>query len=871
MPALLLLLLSALLFGSPPAPAFAQNLTSSSDLAGLFSLRASLGLRARDWPRRADPCSSWAGVSCRSGRVRALTLSGLLRTRLGRLSPRFAVDGLQNLSQLEVFNSSGFSLPGSIPEWFGSRLPRSLSVIDLTGSAITGSIPDSLSGVSGLVNLSLAGNFITGVIPPSLSQLSNLTLLDLSSNFLDGSIPPSLGTLRNLQTLILSNNSLSGPIPPQFGDLSRLVSLDLSLNSLVGSLQDDFTNLRSLQSLDLAGNSLSGTLTGSFFSRLSQLRLISLSRNNFSGAIPESLWSLPALAFADLSHNNFTGTFPDLVPSNAGGGTNVTGGVFSLSNNSYYGSISSEFGILFARFSSVDLSANYFQGSEPVGYSGKNVSFARNCLKNALEQRSLAECLTFYAMRGLPFDGSTATPGPSESPGRKKGWNVKYILIGVFSGIAFLVIVIVVVVLCMMRRGGLAAERRERSANVVPSGGGLPSAGVSVNLSAVGDSFTYEQLLRATSEFSDANLIKHGHSGDLYHGVLEGGARIVVKKIDILTVKKEAYVVELDLFTKASHTRLVPLLGHCLDNENEKFLVYKFMPNGDLSSALYRKNGSEEEGLQSLDWITRLKIATGLAEALCFLHHECNPPLVHRDVQASSILLDDKFEVRLGSLSEVSAQEGDGHQKGITRFLRLSQTSEAGNFGSPSATCAYDVYCLGKVLLELVTGKLGISGSNNVPTNEWLDHTLPYINIYEKELVIQILDPSLIVDEDLLEEVWAMAIVAKSCLNPKPSKRPLVRYILKALENPLKVVREENSSGSARLRTTSSHGSWNAALFGSWRRSSSDITMPPRDDRGLKRSGTMGSQGSGGEHSFNHKRPSREIFPEPSVARDTDD
>ncbi|KAF5183652.1 Lrr receptor protein kinase protein [Thalictrum thalictroides] len=187
-----------------------------------------------------------------------------------------------------------------------------------------------------------------------------------------------------------------------------------------------------------------------------------------------------------------------------------------------------------------------------------------------------------------------------------------------------------------------------------------------------------------------------------------------------------------------------------------------------------------------------------------------------------------------------------------------------------SASCAYDVYCFGKVLLELVTGKLGMSASDNATTNEWLEKTLPHINIYERELVTKIVDPSLIVDEDLLEEVWAMAVVAKSCLNPKPSKRPLMRYILKALENPLKVVREENS-GSARLRTTSSRGSWNAAVFGSWRHSSSEIAGIPgpsirEGSNSLKQSGA-GSQGSGacggGDHSSSNKKLSRDVFPEP--------
>jgi hypothetical protein len=201
--------------------------------------------------------------------------------------------------------------------------------------------------------------------------------------------------------------------------------------------------------------------------------------------------------------------------------------------------------------------------------------------------------------------------------------------------------------------------------------------------------------------------------------------------------------------------------------------------------------------------------------------------------------------------------------------------------GSLTTVCSYDVYCFGKVLLELVTGKLGISASSDAQVKEWLEHTLPYISIYDKELVTKIVDPSLIIDEDLLEEVWAMAVVARSCLNPKPSRRPLMRYILKALENPLKVVRDENS-GSARLRTTSSRGSWNAALFGSWRHSSSEVTIIPAASTyraegasSLKQSGTTGSQASGqnggGDHSSSsRRRHSKEIFPEPSGVQDVE-
>jgi hypothetical protein len=139
----------------------------------------------------------------------------------------------------------------------------------------------------------------------------------------------------------------------------------------------------------------------------------------------------------------------------------------------------------------------------------------------------------------------------------------------------------------------------------------------------------------------------------------------------------------------------------------------------------------------------------------------------------------------------------------------------ASHLTGPPASSSYDVYCFGKVLLELITGNFGVSGSNDADSDEWLARTLGYIDAYDKEGVSGIVDPSLVVDEDHLEEVWAVAIVAKTCLNPKPSRRPLARYILKALENPLRVVREreELHSHSSRLKSTSS-GSWRFAFHG---------------------------------------------------------
>ncbi|RLN15871.1 hypothetical protein C2845_PM02G00140 [Panicum miliaceum] len=688
--ALLLVALAA----APGAVLAQGNLTSRSDLRGLYALRGSLGLRARDWPRHADPCAAWAGVGCRGGRVVSLTLVGLRRTRLGRLNPRFQVDGLRNLTQLEVFNAAGFGLPGSIPAWLGDGLAPTFQSLDISACAVSGEIPAS-----------------------ALSGLGNLT------------------------TLNLAGNKLSGPLP----------------------------------AAALAG--------------LTRLRTLNLSGNAFSGALPDAVWSLSGLSVLDISRANLTGALPTAglaLPANAQ--------VVDLSGNLFYGILPEAFRRLFTGVLLANISGNYFDGKlSMTDGGGGNVSFELNCFLDVPGQRTQADCQQFYVRRGLPYDGPINPPAPQSAPAparKKKHENLKYILTGAI-------------------------------------GGGLLLVG-----------------------FGEEKLIKHGHSGDLYHGVLQDGTAVVVKRVTARVARKDAYQAELDLLAKGLHERLVPFLGHCLDKEEEKVLVYRFVRNGDLSSALHRKSRDEDEGMQSLDWIKRLKIATGVAEALCYLHHECTPPMVHRDVQASSVLLDDKFDVRLGSLSEVCPQEGEG---------------------SPSATCSYDVYCFGKVLLELVTGRLGISASNDAATSEWLDATLRYVNIYEKELMSKIIDPTLIIDEDHLEEVWAMAIVAKSCLNPRSSKRPPMKYILKALENPLKVVREDNGSSSARLRATSSRGSWNAALFGSWRQSSSEIG-PSRDDNILKRSETIKSSGgSNGDHSSSRRRQSKEIFPEPSGSRDTED
>ncbi|KAL8542944.1 hypothetical protein ACS0TY_003716 [Phlomoides rotata] len=685
-----------------------QFLNSRQERLALLRLRSSLGLRAREWPIKSDPCTSWVGIQCTNGSVTGINISGFRRTRRGSQNPQFSIDALQNLTLLSSFNASNFALPGSIPEWLGLQV-ASLQLLDLRSCSINGTIPNSLGNLSSLAAMYLSDNNLTGVIPSSLAQLfrlsvldlsrnsltgsipvtfsalPNLTVLDLSLNILSGAIPPGIGTLSGLRFLNLSRNNLSSSIPALLGDLSSLVDLDLGFNTLSGPVPLDLRGLRNVQRLMIGNNFLSGQLTGDMFQPLTQLQSLILSHNGFVDDFPEVLWSMPSLQLLDVSVNNFTGRLPNDIPR-----VNASLAVSNISHNLFYGNITP----VITRFGFIDMSGNYFEGPVPF-YTRGNTSLGTNCLQNVTSQRSVGECASFYAERNLIFDnfGEPNTTEPPPPKFDKRSHKSTIILASVLGGVGLIALVIIAVVLFIIfkRKKGTANQRG--NVGPVPAGGSSTPPGASLNFSNLGDAFTYQQILQATGEFDDANLIKHGHSGDLFRGILEGGIPVIIKKVDLhSSVKKESYMSELDLFSKVPYLRLVPLLGHCLENENEKFLVYKLMPNGDLSSSLFKKTDSDDS-LQSLDWITRLKIAIGAAEGLSYLHHECTPPLVHRDVQASSILLDDKFEVRLGSLSEVCAQEGETHQNRITRLLRLPQTSDQGASGM-SYVCSRNFHVL---------------------------------------------------------------------------------------------------------------------------------------------------------------------------------
>lgn len=796
-----------------------------SEYVAMQKLRVQLQVKDSAWEPQQDPCSYWRGVQCLNGHVDSILLTGL--PRYSAKSNPLALQGvwaLQQLPFLRVLNASHVTFSGGIPEWFGNV--TSLESLDLSGCSLSGPLPLNFGNLVRLGSLSLAGNSFNWLSPQTFSNLINLSFLNLSMNAFSGSIPFLSSSY--FTAIDLSSNKFTGGISPLSFNLPSLEFLNLAGNMLNMAVPPEIGNLAALGYLDLSNNNMQGTLPLEL-GRLNRLTVVRLSNNKFSGSLPAEITGLIGLSVMELDHNIFTSEIPatmDLLQNLVGLDISFNSftGVFprgllklpaiqtlNVSHNLFHGPVPQE---LTAQQSLVDLdvSENYFNGTLPMGFLPSAIT-RKNCLAQGRNQRWIRDCTMFYARLGIhsfnatpPIDYSDHSPIPPPDVGpasetadlshdQTRNRLAPHLAVA-FGGMGLIVLVSVMVFFFH------SCQKRRSRDNAMDCG----------RISGVGgqrQSFTYSQLAGATNKFSSSNLICAGHSGDLYRGEISGTA-IVVKKVDLRRVKRDLFLTELEVCEKASHNNFVALLGTCLDREEEKLLVYKYYPNNDLATSLHKKGSlSQEDVLLSLDWITRLKIAIGAANGLSYLHSECCPPIFHSDVRASSILLDDKYEVRLGSLSNCRIQDS----RILARMFGFSSSYDLADLNHSHSSSAHDVYCFGAVLLELVSGKLGISELAN---HLWLEWALSAINVKDKEGVSKLVDPSLIVDEDLMEEVWAMAIIAKACLNSKPSKRPNMKHVLKALENPHKVVRDESFCESPAVRS-SSQNSWNDALFGSLR------------------------------------------------------
>ncbi|PIN17478.1 Serine/threonine protein kinase [Handroanthus impetiginosus] len=208
-------------------------------------------------------------------------------------------------------------------------------------------------------------------------------------------------------------------------------------------------------------------------------------------------------------------------------------------------------------------------------------------------------------------------------------------------------------------------------------------------------------LMKATNQFSKENIIGSGGTGTMYKAMLEDGSSLMVKRLQDTQHSEKEFMSEMATLGKIKHVNLVSLLGFCVA-EKERLLIYKYMPNGTLHDKLHVKDGGKV-----MDWPSRLKIGIRAAKGFAWLHHSCNPRIIHRNISSKCILLDEDYEPKISDFGLARLMNP------VDTHLSTFVNGEFGDLGyvAPEyprtlmATPKGDVYSFGVVLLELVTGE----------------------------------------------------------------------------------------------------------------------------------------------------------------------
>ncbi|KAJ7532363.1 hypothetical protein O6H91_13G000600 [Diphasiastrum complanatum] len=287
--------------------------------------------------------------------------------------------------------------------------------------------------------------------------------------------------------------------------------------------------------------------------------------------------------------------------------------------------------------------------------------------------------------------------------------------------------------------------------------------------------FAYKDLEKATKGFSNTEMLGHGAHGTVYAGKLQDGHAVAVKRIN--NISKQAIEVvmnELMVLSAVSHKNLVRLLGCCLE-VRDPLLVYEFVPNGTLSEHLQRERG------EGLDWYTRISIASEAAQALAYLHSAVDPPIYHRDVKSSNILLDFEYCTKVADfgISKLVVTEGSHIStvpQGTPGYLDPEYHQ---NFHLSDKS---DVYSFGVVLVEIITAMKVVDFSRDCREINLAALALAKITNGNLE---EIIDPFLEANKNplTLAMVQRVAELAFTCLSYDKDARPTMAQVAEELEN----------------------------------------------------------------------------------------
>ncbi|XP_057808214.1 probable leucine-rich repeat receptor-like protein kinase IMK3 [Salvia miltiorrhiza] len=619
--------------------------------------------------------------------------------------------------------------------WAGIKcLNGRVIAVQLPWKGLEGQISDRIGLLRGLRYLSLHDNALTGPIPPALGRLPQLRGLYPFNNRLSGLIPPIFSNCLNLQILDLSTNHLTGIVPPTLGNCSRLYKLNLSCNKIVGNIPDELGNLLKLRFLDLSNNEISGDFAENL-SKLSSLQMLNLRNNNLDGLIPPSIGKLGNLAVLDLSNNTFKGQIPVSLVSIR----NLS--AFDVSYNDLSGAVPS---VLAARY---NLSS--FIGNDHLcGYSSSTTCPSQE-------------------PQNLPSSPSRG----EEEVRRHRGRNLRTRdIILIAAGGALLVVLLItcwVLLCCLVGRNAVMEARKEKRRG--GGGGGEVESGGEVGGKLVHFDgplvFAADDLLCASAEIMGKSAY-----GTAYRATMEDCNQVAVKRLrEKMTKARKEFEIEVAQLGRIRHPNVLPLRAYYIGPKGEKLLVYDYMPRGSLASFLHAR------GLEtSIPWPTRMAIALGIARGLSHLHGDEN--LVHGNLTSSNVLVDEQSSPMIADvgLSRLMTPDAVSTSTSGSAGYRAPELAKMKDAGTKS-----DVYSLGVIMLELLTGK------SPREVCDGLDLELPQwvASIVKEEWTNEVFDVELMRDApDIGEELLNVLKLALHCVDPTPEARPHAIDVLQKLE-----------------------------------------------------------------------------------------
>ncbi|KAI5596535.1 hypothetical protein BDE02_02G008100 [Populus trichocarpa] len=743
---------------------------------------------------KISPPPEFLKVGNKFGKMNFSCFSNLVRLHLpnhelnGSIPPQISI-----LPQLRYLNLSSNNLAGELPSSLGN-LSR-LVELDFSSNNFINSIPPELGNLKNLVTLSLSDNSFSGPIPSALCHLDNLTHLFMDHNSLEGALPREIGNMRNLESLDVSYNTLNGPIPRTLGKLAKLRSLILSRNAINGFIPLEIGNLTNLTDLQIISNILVGSIP-STIGFLSDLTNLDLSYNGINGSIPSQIGNLTNLEHLDLSSNILAGSIPStfnllsnlillhLFDNQINGsisleignltnlcrlflkGNKISGSIpislgdlrnlsfLDLSNNQIMGFIPLEIRNL-TNLEELYLSSNNINGSVPTILGSltnlKKLDLSRNQINGSIAS-SLKNSTVFEGNKDLHPDFSRCSS--IYSPPSKDNRIIHSIKI---------FLPITTISLCLLCLGCCYLSRCKATQ---PEPTSLKNGDL-FSIWNYDGRIAYEDIIAATENFDLRYCIGSGGYGSVYRAQLPSGKLVALKKLHHREAEEPAFDKsfknEVELLTQIRHRSIVKLYGFCL-HQRCMFLVYEYMEKGSLFCALRNDVGAVE-----LKWMKRAHIIKDIAHALSYLHHDCNPPIVHRDISSSNVLLNSESKSFVADF-------------GVARLLdpdSSNHTVLAGTYGYIAPELAYtmavtekcDVYSFGVVALETLMGRhpgdILSSSARAITLKEVLDPRLP--------------SPT---NEIVIQNICIIASLAFSCLHSNPKYRPSMKFVSQEFLSP---------------------------------------------------------------------------------------